>query len=143
VRYTSWYGSVVDEELTRLLDLLDRADADTVNTSIRLPLALRDAAALASSMGLAQSITELTIAGLRHALDAVAQRALLDAHYAQYPDAKPSLAEIALAAAELDGNPLAAQPALIRRAAEQVATLLPDPDADDVLLFAAGLAAAA
>ena len=133
----------VDAELERFLDLLDRVEVETVNTSVRLPIALRDAAALAAGMGFAESMAELTVAGLRHALEAVAQRAVLDAHYLQHPHAKPSLAEIALAAAELDGNPLAVQPALIHRAAQEVAALKRDPDADDVLLFAAGLAAAA
>jgi hypothetical protein len=133
----------VDAELERLLDLLDRSDVETVNTSVRLPVALRDAAALAAGMGLAASMTELTVVGLRRALEAVAQRAVLDAHYQQHPHARPSLAEIAVAAAELDGNPLAERPALIRRAADEVAALKGDADADDVLLYAAGLAAAA
>lgn len=133
----------MDAGLERFLDLLDRVEVETVNTSVRLPVALRDAAALAVGMGFAESMTELTVAGLRGALEAVAQRAVLDAHYQQYPHARPSLAEIAVAAAELDGNPLAAQPALIRRAAEAVVALKRDPDADDVLLYAAGLAAAA
>ena len=49
---------------------------------------------------------------------------------------------MALAAAELDGNPLARRPELIRQAAEAVAGLRDDPGPDDVLLYAAGLAAA-
>jgi len=53
------------------------------------------------------------------------------------------LAEIALAAAEIDGNPLAAQPDLIRRAAQEIRAIKDDPAPDDVLLYAAGLAAAA
>jgi len=103
-----------------------------VNTSV--PIALRDAAPLAAGMGFAESVTELTVARLRQALEVVAQRAVLDAHDEPHPHARPSLAEIAVASAELDGNPLAAQPALIRRAAREVAALKRDPDADDVLL---------
>lgn len=132
--------------LGRFLDLLDASDqpdVPTVNTSVRLPVALRDAAALAAIMGFAESVTELTIGGLRRALHALAQRAVLDADYQQHPAARPSLAEIALATAELDGSPLASQPSLIRRAAKEVAELKRDPDAEDVLLYAAGLASAA
>ncbi|MFN0091562.1 MAG: hypothetical protein ACKVWR_15040 [Acidimicrobiales bacterium] len=132
----------MNEDLERLLDLLDQVEVDTLNTSVRLPAGLRQAAALAARLGLADSVTALTVAGLRRELEAVAQRAVLDAHYRQHPAAKPSLAEITLAAAELEGNPLADRPELIRRAADEVAALRADPDADDVLLYAAGLAAA-
>ena len=68
-------------------------------------------------------------------------RAVLDAHYAAHPDARPHLAEIALAAAELDGNPLASRPELIRRAATDVVLLKDDPTPDDVLHYAAGISA--
>ena len=133
----------MDSRLRRLLDLLDGAGDETVNTSVRLPVTLRDAAALAAGMGLASSTTELTVRGLRDTLEAFAQRAVLDAHYRAHPRARPSLAEVAQTAAELDGNPLARRPELIRRAAEAVVGLRDDPGPDDVLLYAAALAAAA
>jgi hypothetical protein len=133
----------VERRLKKLLDLLDTTDTETVNTSVRIPAGLRDAAALAAAMGLADSTTELTVRGLRDILEAFAQRALLDAHYRAYPEARPDLAEVALAAAEIDGNPLADRPDLIRRAAEAVLGLKDAPDPDDVLLYAAGLADAA
>jgi len=126
-----------------VLDLLDGVADETVNTSIRLPVRLRDAAAVAAEMGLASSTSELTVRGLRDTLEAFAQRAVLDRHYRAHPEARPNLAEVALAAAELDGNPLAAQPDLVRRAARDVGALRDNPAPDDVLLYAAGLAAAA
>lgn len=129
--------------MKRLLDLLEATGSDTVNTSVRLPAPLRDAAALAATMGLAGSTTELTVKGLRDTLEAFAQRAVLDAHYRSYPQARPDLADVALAAAEIDANPLADRPELIRRAAEAVRRLKDNPDPDDVLLYAAGLADAA
>ncbi len=141
--YTGWYNSAMDQRLTRLLDLLDLSDGETVGTSIRLPLALRDAAVLAAEMGLADSTTELTVRGLRDHLGAVAQRAVLDAHYRDHPEVRPDLAEIALIAAEMGGNPLAERPELIRRAASEIMQLSENPTPDDVLLYAAGLAAAA
>jgi hypothetical protein len=133
----------VERQLQRLLDLLDSPGDDTVGTSVRLPVNLRDAAAVAAGMGLAASTTELTVRGLREALEAFAQRAVLDAHYAAHPKARPDLAEVALAAAEIDGNPLAGTPEVVRRAAAEVRDLKDDPTQDDVLLYAAGLAAAA
>ena len=50
---------------------------------------------------------------------------------------------MALAAAEIDGNPLASRPELLHRAASEVSAIRNNPTADDVLLYAAGLAAAA
>jgi hypothetical protein len=64
------------------------------------------------------------------------QRAALDEHYAQYPEARPDLADIAIAFAELDGNPLAADPDRIRRAAAEIVASHPHPEPVDVLLWA-------
>jgi hypothetical protein len=133
----------MDHLVRRLLELLDASGDDTVGTSVRLPVDLRDAAGIAVRLGLATSTTELTVRGLRDALDAFAQRIVLDAHYQVHPQARPDLAEVALAAAELDGNPLAERPDLVRRAATDVRAVKDDPTPDDVLLYAAGLAAVA
>lgn len=130
--------------LDRLVALLDADDEPTVNTSMRLPTSLRDAAALAvEHFGAATSTTALTSAALRSALESAALRAALDLHYRRYPQARPSLADIALALARQDGSPLAEQPEVIERAAREVVVRRPDADADDVLLWAeASLAAA-
>lgn len=133
----------MDPRLQRLLNLLDAPHGDTVGTSVRIPVHLRDAAAAATEMGLAASTTDLTVHGLRGVLEAFVQRALLDDHYRAYPDARPDLADIALAAAAIDGHPLADRPELIRRAAQDVGGVKDDPTPDDVLIYAAGLAAAA
>jgi hypothetical protein len=133
----------MDPRLVRLLDLLDAIEGETVGTSVRLPVALRDAAVVAAEMGLAGSTTELTVRGLRDLLEAIAQRAVLDAHYEAHPDARPDLAEIALAAAQLDRHPLAERPELVRRAAAEIVSVIDDPTPDEVLSYAAGLAAAA
>lgn len=133
----------MDARLVRLLDLLDAAEGETVGTSIRLPVTLRDAAVVAAELGFAGSTTELTVRGLRELLETAARRAVLDAHYEAHPDARPDLAEIALAAAQLDGNPLAARPELVRRSAAEIVAIIDDPTPDEVLSYAAGLAAAA
>lgn len=133
----------MDRQLQRLLDLLDQAGEDTVNTSVRLPTYLREAAAVASGMGLVSSTTELAVRGMRDTLEAFAQRAVLDAHYQDNPGVRPTLAEVAIATAELDGNPLASRAALVRQAADAVCSLKADPNPDDVLIYAAALASAA
>lgn len=122
------------DEINRLLD----ADGEgTVNTSMRLPTALRDAAAVAvRHLGVADSTTSLTAAALRRLLETEVMKAALEAHFAQHPDARPSLAEVALALALQDGSPLADRPELIERAATQVVARHPHADADDVLLWA-------
>jgi hypothetical protein len=131
----------MDARLDRVIELLEDSDDDTtVGTSVRLPTKLRDAAALAAEMGITGSTTELTIQGLRDWLEAHVQRMILDAHYKEYPEARPTLAEIALVAAEMDGDPLAQQPELIQRAADEILAIKRFPDPDDVLLYAAGLA---
>lgn len=107
-----------------------------MNTSMRLPSALRDAAALAvDHLGIAPSTTSLTAAALRSALETAVLHASLESHFAQHPEARPSLGEVALALAEQDGSPLAGRPDLIEKAAAEVVIRHPHADADDVLLW--------
>ena len=132
------------DAIDEIYRLLADAGQETINTSMRLPLALRDAAALAvDELGAAPSTTALASAALRAALEAIVIQAALDAHYEAHPGSRPSLAELAVNAAELDGNPLAQNPGLLRQAAEQVMATHPEADADDVLLWAEALASVA
>lgn len=125
------------DALAEMNRLLNDASGETVNTSMRLPVALRDAAALAvAQFEAAPSTTHLAAAALRQALETVVMEEALRLHYEQHPDAKPSLAEVALALAAQDGSPLAERPDLVERAALAVAARRPDADADDVLLWA-------
>ena len=121
------------DEINRLLD---EASAETVNTSMRLPVHLRDAAALAvAHLGVATSTTVLTATALRQTIETAVMDAALRAHYAQHPEVRPTVAEVALALAAQDGSPLAERPALIHAAAAAVIARHPDADADDVLLW--------
>ena len=123
--------------IERISELLDAGGRETANTSMRIPAALRDAAALAvSDLGVAPSATALTTVALRAALEAVVMQAVLDDHYEHHPQARPDLGDLAVAAAELDGHPLAAQPERLRQAAAEIALDHPDASADDVLLWA-------
>jgi hypothetical protein len=127
----------VSDTIERINALLDDADPETSNTSMRIPRALRDAAALAvQELGVASSATALTSAALRASLEALVMQAALDDHYRRHPDARPDLGDLAVAAAELDGHPLAAHPELIRRSAAEVAARRPNATPDDVLLWA-------
>ena len=129
------------DAIRRISELLERADEGTVGTSMRIPIALREAAALAvSELGAASSTTALTADALRTRLEAIVIEAALAAHYQQHPQSRPSLADLAIAAAELDANPLANNPRLIRDAAAAIVKRRPDADADDVLIWAEALA---
>lgn len=126
--------------ITRLNELLDVKDASTVGTSMRLPPSLREAASLAvDELGVARSTTALAADALRSRLEAIVMQAALDEHYAAHPATRPSLADLAVAAAELDGHPLATRPDVLRQAADAVVDRHPDGDADDVLLWAEAL----
>ena len=127
-----------DEDLFALLDELE-TDGPTVVSSVRQPAALKEALRLAVELGLDANANDATVQAVRDRLEAFAQRRVLDAHYAAHPAVRPSLAEVAQAAAELDGDPLAGEPALIRRAAKEIVALRPGATVDDVLVYAAGL----
>ncbi len=134
-----WYSLDVETAavIERISELLDRGGLETSNTSMRIPTALRDAAALAvRELGVAPSATALTTAALRVTLEAVVMQAVLDDHYERYPRARPNLGDLAVAAAELDGHPLAAQPQRLRQAAAEIIEAHPDASPDDVLLWA-------
>jgi hypothetical protein len=123
--------------IERISELLDSSGSETSNTSMRIPTALRDAASLAvRELGAAPSATALTTAALRATLEAVVMQAVLDDHYEQHPQARPDLGDLAVAAAELDGHPLAAEPDRLRRAAAEIAGNHPNASPDDVLLWA-------
>lgn len=125
------------EVIERINALLDQDVVETANTSMRIPAALRDAAALAvKELAAAPSATALTIAALRSTLESVVLQAVLDEHYERHPAARPDLGDLAVAAAELDGHPFAAEPARLRAAAVEIAGRHPDATPEDVLLWA-------
>jgi hypothetical protein len=134
-----WYIRRMSRQkaLEQVSQLLDHAGSETSNTSMRLPTALRDAAAIAvGELGVAPTTTALTAVALRAMLEAVVMQATLDDHYERHPDARPCLGDLAVAAAELDGHPLALQPERLRRAAVEIVEGRPHADADDVVLWA-------
>jgi hypothetical protein len=126
-----------EEAIDRINELLDSTDLETVNTSMRIPKALRDAAALAvSELGVAPSATVVTANALRTFLEGTVVLAALDLHFEKYPEARPSLADLAIAAAEIEGSPLAQRPELLRRSATEIQRRHPQAEPEDVLLWA-------
>jgi hypothetical protein len=122
------------EQISRLLDDPGR---ETSNTSMRIPTSLRDAAALAvAELGVAPTTTAFTAAALRSNLEAVVMQAALNEHFEQHPEARPDLGDLAVAAAEIDGHPLAGVPESLHRAAAEIVETHPFANADDVLLWA-------
>jgi len=130
------------DAIDRIVALLAVSDGESVNTSMRLPVALRDAAAIAvDELGISVSTTALTAEALRDALSAEVAHAALELHFREHPEVRPTLGDLAVAAAELDGHPLAKEPERLRRAAEQIIAFRPDADGDDVVLWAEAQAA--
>jgi hypothetical protein len=126
-----------EEAIDRINELLRSADPETVNTSMRIPKALREAAALAvKELGVAPSATAMAADALRTLLEATVALAALELHYEEYPEFRPSLADLAIAAAELDGSPLAQQPDLLRRSAAEIVQRHPNAEPEDVVLWA-------
>jgi hypothetical protein len=109
---------------------------------VRLSSSLREAVKAAVKAGMDANPNDAMLNAVRDRLEAFTQRLALDLHYERHPDACPSLAEIAIAAAQLDDSPLAHNHDLLRRAADEVVHVKPDADADDVLVYAAALHAA-
>jgi hypothetical protein len=140
-----WYIFTMDsyQAIDRINELLDSTDPETVNTSMRIPGTLREAAVLAvNELGVAPSTTVLTANALRAVLEAAVMQAVLERHYEEYPESRPTLADLAIATAELFGHPLAGQEELIRRSAVEVQQRHPNADPQDVLLWAEALTSA-
>lgn len=127
------------EDLFVALDSVE-SDLGTVTTSVRLPSGLRDALRIAVEVGAIESITTGITDSLRQTLEDVALRLVLDGHYEQHPEDRPSLADLAFAEAQLAGNFLAEQPERLARAADWVeANLEPTRHSVDSVLAAASI----
>jgi hypothetical protein len=134
-----WYiaGVTRGEAIDRINELLSSTDPATVNTSMRIPKPLREAAALAvSELSVAPSTTVMTANALRALLEATVGLANLELHYEEYPQFRPTLADLAVVAAEWAGSPLAERPDLLRRYAEELVQRHPDAEPEDVVLWA-------
>ncbi len=127
--------------LDDLIKALDDDSAGTTTSSVRQTIGLRRAVAEAVSMGLAESANDLTNEALRGVLDAFAQRQALEQIYAERPELRPTLAEVAAALAVIDRSPLVDRPDLLARAEQELAAWRPGAGAEDVLVWATSLLA--
>jgi hypothetical protein len=127
-------------EVDRLFELLD--SSPTTVTSIRQPAALPEAVKVATALGMAGHPDEAVVEALRQRIEAFAEHRALEAHVDRHPDVRPSLADLAVAAAELDGHPLAGAETFLRTCAAELAELRPDATAEDVVVYAMGRQAA-
>lgn len=124
----------------RLFAVLDEVDSSaTTVTSVRQPSALREAVKLAVELGMDANTNDATVHAVRDRVETFAQHLALEAHFQRHPEARPSLAELALAAAQLDGHPLAGDQDLLRAAAEELGASRPDASGSEVLLYAMGM----
>jgi hypothetical protein len=133
-------NEVLFEKLLALGSTGESSEA-TTTTSIRLPVDVREALDAAVALGLERTLTDATVEALRDRLIAHAQLLALEDHYADHPHLRPSLARLAIATADLDGNELAQRTELIERAAAELVVHRPDATPDDVLTYALALAA--
>ena len=81
---------------------------------------------------------EVAVDAVRDRVEAFAQSLALEEHFANHPHARPTLGDLAIAAAQLDGHPLADHHEFLRRCADEVADIRPDANGEDVLLYATG-----
>ena len=126
-----------EQAIDRINKLLNSTDPETANTSMRMLKAMREAAALAvSELDLAPSATVTAANALRSLLEATVALANLELHYEEYPQFRPTLADLAVVAAEWDGSPLAERPDLLRRYAAEIVQRHPDAEPEDVVLWA-------
>lgn len=122
--------------LDALLDALASSDTGTRVTSVRRSRALDAAVSPAVELGWAPNANEGLNSLLRASLESFARDLALEEHLQEHPHLRPTLAELTIAMAEIDHNPLADEPELISRAAEEIVAVKPAADPDDVLVWA-------
>ena len=89
-----------EDTIDRINELLRSTNPETVDSPMRIPKALREAAALAvKELGVAPSATVTAGSALRDVLEGAVTLAALELHYAQDPEFRPSLADLAVVAA--------------------------------------------
>jgi len=126
-------------ELTDLLDALERVgDQPGRPVSAHLDPALNEAAKAAVALGLTESVSALTGAALHAELRRLALRGVLDAHYAQRPDDRPHVAEVARYLAAARKLPVADRPDLPKVLYEMADVMGADIDPETLLAATVG-----
>ena len=121
-------------------------DVELVATSVRIPANLRSLAQEVVEHRWVSSVSDLLVTGLREKLVALTTDAIsagqieetreaLDEYYASRRDDRADLAELAIAAAEIDGHPAVSHPDLVARAVDDLGD---DAYIEDVLVWVRG-----
>lgn len=120
--------------------------APGVATSVRIPAAVHGIARSVVEARWASSLTDLVVDGLRVRLTDLASfvlddeatvdvRAALEAHYAEHPEARPSLTMVTQSAAAMEGHAAQHRPDLIDAAVQDLGD---DAFVEDVLAWVSG-----
>lgn len=126
-----------DELIEALIRAADEP-SELVGSSVRLPRNVRDAIRMARAMGYGDSLTSITTQAIRTELRYVAQDLAIELHFAEHPEARPSLAERVRALALILDHPLADQPDRIDQLVSAACASIPEIEleAEDVVRLA-------
>ena len=108
------------DRLVAVLTLAERGEGATRATSLRLPVAVHEAAMLATALGMDPSLTAATSAALLDRVRRFVRAEALAGHLAAFPDDEPALADVVLRRASGSEHPAATRPDLVRAVAEVV-----------------------
>lgn len=135
------------EELFRALGDLEE-DGPLQATSLRLPKALHEALSIATELGMDASMSAATREALTERIRGFARQTAFSAHFAEFPDDTPRLAEVAKRRVSGTDHPAAAEPGLVDEVAAEIERRRPDwactaldDTVDDVLVYVELLAA--
>lgn len=125
--------------LDRLHDALDRVGSSPGRpVSAHLDPALTEAAKAAVALGLADSVSALTGDALYRQLRNLALGAALDEYFDEYPEDRPSAAEVAHHIATVRRLPMASRPDLLSLLERLAARLGQDVHPENLLMAAKG-----
>lgn len=105
-------------QLFGALERLDSGDGGSASTSLRVPRPLHDALTAAVALGLDDSFNGAAGASIEAAVRAFAKDLALRLHYEEYPEDRPTRAEVAAARLRGTADPLASREDLLVKAEE-------------------------
>lgn len=131
-------------EVTTFVDAVRAIDDDDrpgASTSVRRRPAVSEALSLAVGLGLGDSGNALNEEALIDRLRRAAHRLAVEVHYEQYPEDRPSRAEVAAVQLRRQGEALADRADLLDAAEQLLLDAGDQPTADEVIAAARALAA--
>lgn len=120
---------------------IDRDERPGASTSVRRRPAVSEALSLAVELGVGDSANALNEEALVTHLRDVAHRLAVEAHYEQYPEDRPTRAQVASVRLRRRGDALADRVELLERAEQLLGDADGGPTVDEVIAAARALAA--